>query len=47
MTNELKQKNTYWRLLAGLVGEGLGVVSDERLSPLGALDRRTLCVTMT
>jgi hypothetical protein len=39
MTDELKQMNAYWRLLAGLVGEGLGVVNDERLSPEERLER--------
>ena len=39
MTDELKQMNAYWRLLAGLVNEGFGVVSDERLSPEARLDR--------
>jgi hypothetical protein len=31
--------NAYWRLLAGLVSEGLGVVNDERLSPEARLER--------
>lgn len=39
LTDELKQMNAYWRLLAGLVNEGLGVVSDERLSPEARLER--------
>src|SRR5690349_12738369 len=39
MTDEFKQMNTYWRLLAGLVNEGLGVVDDERLSPEERLER--------
>src|SRR5215207_8825638 len=39
MTDDLKQMNAYWRLLAGLVNEGLGVVGDERLSPEARLER--------
>ena len=31
--------NAYWRLLAGLVNEGLGVVGDERLSPEERLEQ--------
>jgi hypothetical protein len=38
LTDELKQMNAYWRLLAGLVNEGLGVVGDERRSPEERLD---------
>src|SRR4051794_15327708 len=39
MTNQFKQMNAYWRLFAGLVNEGLGVVGDERLSPEARLER--------
>jgi hypothetical protein len=39
LTDELKQMNAYWRLLAGLVNEGLGVVNDARLSPEARLER--------
>lgn len=39
LTNELKQMNAYWRLLAGLVNEGLGVIDDERLSPEARLEQ--------
>jgi hypothetical protein len=39
LTDELKQMNAYWRLLAGLVNEGLGVVVDERLSPEARLEK--------
>jgi hypothetical protein len=39
LTDELKQMNAYWRLLAGLVNEGLGVIDDERLSPKARLER--------
>src|SRR6476469_2467330 len=39
LTDELKQMNAYWRLLAGLVNEGLGVVGDERLSPEARLEQ--------
>jgi hypothetical protein len=39
LTDELKQMNAYWRLLAGLVNEGLGVVADERLSPEARLEK--------
>jgi hypothetical protein len=31
--------NAYWRLLAGLVNEGLGVIGDERLSPEARLEQ--------
>jgi hypothetical protein len=39
LTDELKQMNAYWRLLAGVVNEGLGVMADERLSPEDRLER--------
>jgi hypothetical protein len=39
LTDELKQMNAYWRLLAGLVNEGLGIVVDERLSPEARLEQ--------
>ncbi len=39
LTDELKQMNAYWRLLAGLVNEGLGIVNDERRSPEARLER--------
>jgi hypothetical protein len=39
MTDEIKQMNAYWRLLAGLVNEGLGVVNDQRLSPEERLEQ--------
>src|SRR5437763_43227 len=39
LTDEIKQMNVYWRLLAGLVNEGLGVIGEERLSPEARLER--------
>jgi hypothetical protein len=39
LTDELKQMNGYWRLLAGLVNEGLAVVNDERRSPEARLEQ--------
>ena len=39
LTDEQKQMNAYWRLLAGLVNEGLGVVNDERRSPEARLQQ--------
>ena len=39
LTDELKLMNAYWRLLAGLVNEGLGIVHDERLSPEARLEQ--------
>jgi hypothetical protein len=39
LTDELKQMNAYWRLLAGLINEGLGIVNDERHSPEVRLER--------
>ena len=39
LTDELKQMNRYWTLLAGLVNEGLGIVNDERRSPEARLER--------
>jgi hypothetical protein len=39
LTDDLKQMNAYWRLLAGLVNEGLGVIGDARLSPEARLEQ--------
>jgi hypothetical protein len=39
VNDEIKQMNAYWRLLAGLVNEGLAVVHDVRLPPETRLDR--------
>lgn len=39
LTNELKQMNRFWRLLIGLVNEGLGIINTEQLSPEARLEQ--------
>src|SRR5262245_46691095 len=39
LSGELKQMNAYWRLLAGLINEGLGIANNQRLAPEERLDR--------
>jgi hypothetical protein len=39
LTDQLKQMNAYWRLLVGLINEGLAIVNDERRSPEARLER--------
>lgn len=36
--SDTKEMNAYWRLLVGLVNEGLGIVDDARLSPEARLE---------
>jgi hypothetical protein len=39
LTDELKQMNAYWRLLVGLINEGLGIINIQHLAPEERLHR--------